>query len=74
MRTITKGELCKKLNLYSVRTGRNYYHQLNQKYFTDEVLKKLNISRKTYSRIKVFDVSQTSLITDLFKIGEVQVH
>ncbi len=74
MRTLTKGELCKKLNLYSVRTGRNYYHVLQKQYFTDEVLKKLNISRKTYSRIKVFDVSQSQIITELFKIGEAHVH
>lgn len=68
MRTISKGELCKVLNLYSVRSGRMYYHRLNTKYFTDEVLKKLNISREAYTRIKVFDIVQTQTIREIFQI------
>jgi hypothetical protein len=74
MRTITKGELCRILKLYSVRSGRMYYSRLNSKYFTDEVLQKLKINRETYSKIKVFDIVQTQTILDLFKIGENQVH
>lgn len=74
MRTISKGELCRILKLYSVRSGRMYYQRLNTKYFTDEVLEKLNISREVYSRIKVFDIVQTQTILKIFKIGEAHVH
>lgn len=45
-----------------------YYHRLNTKYFTDDVLKKLNINRETYTRIKVFDVIQTQTIREIFQI------
>jgi len=51
-----------------------YYQRLNTKYFTDEVLEKLNISREVYSRIKVFDIVQTQTILKIFKIGEAHVH
>lgn len=74
MRTISKGELCRILKLYSVRSGRMYYHRLNTRYFTNEVLEQLNISREAYSRIKVFDIVQTQNILKIFKIGEAQVH
>lgn len=66
--------MCRILKLYSVRSGRMYYQRLNTKYFTDEVLEKLNISREVYSRIKVFDIVQTQTIMKIFKIGEVHVH
>lgn len=70
MRLMTKGELCRILGLHSVKSGRLYYTQLNNMYFTDEILNQLNLNREKYRRMKVFDTVQTHKIMKLFRIGE----
>jgi hypothetical protein len=72
MRLITKGELCRVLGLQSVKSGRLYYHQLNTQYFTDEILRKLKLTRSKYRRMKVFNAVQTQEIMKLFRIGEAE--
>lgn len=70
MRLLTKGELCKILGLSSVKSGRLYYDRLGTQYFTDEILRKLKISREKYRRMKVFNAVQTQQIMQFFRIGD----
>ena len=66
---LSKGELCDQLGLVSARSGRRYYEILNKRYFTDEILQNLGMTREQYRRTRVFSVAHSQKLAKLFKIG-----
>lgn len=69
---LSKGELCDRLGLVSARSGRRYYQTLHTKFFTDEILQNLGITREQYRRTRVFNAAQSKKLVQMFKIGEGQ--
>ena len=67
VKTLTKGELCRIFGLYSQTSGRCYYTRLRQRFFTDEALKKLGLTREDY-KVRTFSFDQTQAIIKHFKI------
>jgi hypothetical protein len=60
---ISKKDLCIKLGLHSPNM-RCYYNLLRRDYFTDDVLKILNITPEEYRKIKIFSIRQSLIIVN----------